>query len=137
MASNILASCAVSSTGIGRSVAKPFSALLIVSAVFSFLFSGRLFWLAVCFSLMRFTLSCFLNFLRMFRTSHWAFLCFYVADLAFAIGRCVNPGLVNVLVKFSQWCGPQSFTVMKESIVHHDVNSFHLFPVLLGGTVLL
>ena len=53
----------------------------------------------------------------------WAFLCFYVADLAFAIGRCADPGLVNVLIKFSQWRGPQTFAIMKESIVDYDVNS--------------
>ena len=67
----------------------------------------------------------------------WAFLCFNVTDLAFTIGRCVNPGLVNVLVKFSQWRGPETFAVKKESIVNHNVNSFDLFLVLLGGAILL
>ena len=75
---------------------------------------------------MRFTLSCFLNFLRMFVGQFSVF-----TWLIWLIRRCVGPGLVNVLIKFSQGRGPQTLAIMKESIVNHDVNSFDLFPVLL------
>ena len=57
----ILMSRAVSSTSRGRSNAKSLSALWMASAVFS-LWSGlSRFILAVCFSLIRFTVKCFLK----------------------------------------------------------------------------
>ena len=62
---------------------------------------------------------------------------FFMADLAFAVRRCVDPRPVDVLIKFSQWRGPQTFAIMEESIVNHNVNPLDLFPVLLRGAVLL
>ena len=61
-----LTSRAVLSTSRCRSSAKSFSAFFITSAVFSFCSESRVFIFAVCLSLIKFTVSCFRNFLRAF-----------------------------------------------------------------------
>ena len=135
IAFRIFISRAVSSTSICRSSAKPFSALLMTSAVLSFCSELRIFVFAVCFIRIGLNVSCL-------RIPFNAFVghksCLIRLGLAFSIEKdFVHPRLLVILLKFSKWGCFKNFGILKEALVDFSIQFGNPFAADLRWSMFL